>query len=257
MLRHAIESFEHGLEHFLDGTERSRKFALLHIDQGIELFLKEKAVQLGKSIYKSDGTTLNLHETFSSLKQLTLPEQPRIEELHDLRNAIQHKGLTPDEGSTQFYVQVPYAFVQRFLRDELATAIETILPHQYRALMEGQAIESTVVVSTDDIEKTSPSPGERIILGYTTLVRAIESLGQPDPKTGRIRLRKTLLDTAEQNGFDRKKMDELLTAVFAARGKVLHSDQQATEKEAQNVLKAVRKILTVIGYGDRIPGLSA
>lgn len=49
MFRHAIESFEHGLEHFLDGTDRSRKFALLHIDHAIELMLKEKCVQLGKS----------------------------------------------------------------------------------------------------------------------------------------------------------------------------------------------------------------
>ncbi len=65
MLKHAIESFEHGLEHFLDGTEKSRKFALLHIDHAIELLLKEKCVQLGKSIYRGDGTTLTIHEAFS------------------------------------------------------------------------------------------------------------------------------------------------------------------------------------------------
>ena len=67
MFLHAVESFEHGLQHHLDGTTKSRKFALLHIDQAIELFLKEKVVRLGKSIYKSDGTTLNLHEVFKSL----------------------------------------------------------------------------------------------------------------------------------------------------------------------------------------------
>ena len=39
MFVHASESFEHGLEHYLDGAERSRKFAILHIDQAIELFL--------------------------------------------------------------------------------------------------------------------------------------------------------------------------------------------------------------------------
>ena len=32
MLRHAFESFEHGLLHYLEGTELGRKFALLHID---------------------------------------------------------------------------------------------------------------------------------------------------------------------------------------------------------------------------------
>ena len=46
---------------------------MLHIDQAIELLLKEKVVQIGKSIYKSDGTTLSLHETFSSLRDMKLP----------------------------------------------------------------------------------------------------------------------------------------------------------------------------------------
>jgi hypothetical protein len=73
MFQHAVESFEHGLEHYLDGSQKGRKFALLHIDQAIELLLKEKVVQIGKSIYKSDGTTLSLHETFSSLRDMKLP----------------------------------------------------------------------------------------------------------------------------------------------------------------------------------------
>jgi hypothetical protein len=95
IFKHAIESFEHGLEHYLDGTEKSRKFGLLHIDHAIELLLKERCVRLGKSIYKNDGTTLTIHETFRSLSNsnVSVPEQPRLEELHDLRNTIQHKGL--------------------------------------------------------------------------------------------------------------------------------------------------------------------
>ena len=73
MFKHAIESFQHGLEHYLEGSERSRKFALLHIDQAVELMLKEKIVQLGKSIYKSNGSTLSMHEALKSLKELKLP----------------------------------------------------------------------------------------------------------------------------------------------------------------------------------------
>ena len=112
MLHHAFESFEHGLQHYIDGTEQSRKFALLHLDQAVELFLKEKIVRLGKSIYKTDGTTLTLHESFSSLKTLNIPERPRLEEVHDLRNTVQHKGLTPDHSSTEFYVKIVYEFVK-------------------------------------------------------------------------------------------------------------------------------------------------
>lgn len=67
MFTHAIESFEHALEHYVDGTTRGSKFAILHVDHAIEPCLKEKAVSLGKSIYKSDGQTLSMHEKFNSL----------------------------------------------------------------------------------------------------------------------------------------------------------------------------------------------
>lgn len=141
MFKHAIESFEHGLEHYLDGSDKSRKFAFLHIDQAIELFLKEKVVQIGKSIYKSDGNTLGIHETFNSLKALSIPEQPRLEELHDLRNTIQHKGLTPDVGSTHFYIEIAYNFVKRFLNSELGSVPEDILSKKHMAFMEGQPLD--------------------------------------------------------------------------------------------------------------------
>ena len=103
ILLHAIESFEHGLEHYVEGSPKSRKFALLHMDHAVELFLKEKVARLGKELYKSDGQTLNFHEVLRSLKDIEIPEKTRLQELHDTRNTIQHKGLTPDENTTNFY----------------------------------------------------------------------------------------------------------------------------------------------------------
>jgi SOS-response transcriptional repressor LexA len=120
LLRHALESFEHGLDHFLDGTETGRKFALLHIDQAIELIIKEKLVRMGKSISKGDGTTITIHEALNSLcKEISVLERPRLESLHDLRNNIQHTGLTVDAYTTDFYVIEAYKFVKKFLKDEL------------------------------------------------------------------------------------------------------------------------------------------
>ena len=111
---------------------------MLHVDQSVELFLKERCIQLGKSIYKSHGTTLIIHETFRSLeKEIEIPERPRLEELHDLRNTVQHKGLTPDASTTDFYIRVGYDFAKRFLETELSLPIADVLSRQHRALMEG------------------------------------------------------------------------------------------------------------------------
>ena len=75
MLRHAFESFEHGLLHYLEGTELGRKFALLHIDHAIELILKEKVVRTGQSIYRKDGKTITVHEAYAALVNIPIPEK--------------------------------------------------------------------------------------------------------------------------------------------------------------------------------------
>lgn len=119
MLKHALESIEHGLVHFLDGTETGRKFALLHLDHGIELAIKAEVVRQGHSIYQKEGRTIGFHQALDLLPCGSTPERPRLEDLHDFRNIVQHKGLTPDESTTDFYVKEAFAFICRFFKDAL------------------------------------------------------------------------------------------------------------------------------------------
>jgi len=137
MLRHALESFEHGILHYLDATELGRKFALLHLDHSIELVLKEKIASTGRSIYRKDGRTISVHEAYGALSNTSIPERPRLEDLHDFRNIIQHKGLTPDEHTTEFHVTQAYKFIKRFLKDELGVDLSAYLPHSLVVAMEG------------------------------------------------------------------------------------------------------------------------
>jgi hypothetical protein len=248
MFQHAIESFEHGLEHYLDGSTKSRKFALLHIDHAIELLLKEKVVQQGKTIYKSNGTTLNLHEAFGSLKSVEIPERPRLEELHDLRNVIQHKGLTPDSGSTQFYVEVAYNFVRRFLEEELSTPIEQVLSREHRAFLEGQPLlleKTDEVVAAFKEAQIAEDPSQRILMGYTALNRAVDILG--DPTTGKVLFRRTLRNAAKSLGFSPAVVDPHLNVVMRLRNQVVHSAYEPSEDDADDYIKAVKAILEMIG----------
>lgn len=136
MLRHALESFEHGILHYLDGTELGRKFALLHLDHSIELVLKEKIASTGRSIYRKDGKTITVHEAYATLSDTSIPERPRLEDLHDFRNIIQHKGLTPDEHTTEFYITQAYKFMKRFLKDELGVQLNAYVPGPLTGAME-------------------------------------------------------------------------------------------------------------------------
>ncbi len=251
MLRHALESFEHGLEHYLDGTERSRKFAILHIDQAIELFLKERVIQAGKSIYKTDGTTLSIHEAFNSLKnEATITERPRLEELHDVRNIIQHKGFLPDQGTTKFYIEIAYEFAKIFLVDELKLSIDQVLSIQHRSLMEGTSIikdTPTEILATLETVKTSNSPVNKILSAYTLLERAVTILPHTLNKNEKPNFKATLRNAALANGFKKEKFEKSFKSLMIMRGMIKGKAYEPTEKDAEGFIKSVANIFTLIG----------
>jgi hypothetical protein len=247
MFIHALESFRHSVEHYLDPTPRSRKFAILHMDHAVELFLKERVVGFGKSIYKSDGTTLNLHETFSALKSISIPERPRLEELHDLRNAIQHKGILPDSGTTQFFLNIGYQFAKRFLQEEMNFASSGLLSQKYQKRMEGLPPEGAEeVFAAMNSAQHAQSLVNRIVLGYTALNRAVVFL--EDRKVGKLSFRKSFRQEALQRGAKRKDIDTALQKVFNLRNKVIQSSYEPTPKDANEFFVAAYELLRLTGF---------
>jgi len=135
LLRSAFEVLEHGLWHFLrSNTSTDMKFALLHIDQAIELLLKERVRCGGKSIYKNPKETIGIWGAYDILeKELNckIPEKPDLELLHEERNNIQHKYANPSPDDTAFHVDRAMKFICRFTKDELKINIEQHIPSEY------------------------------------------------------------------------------------------------------------------------------
>lgn len=142
IINSAIESFTHGLEHMDMDDEKGRRFAFIHIDQAIELVMKEKLKNLGESIYRKNGKdTLTFYETLEALKEkgILVKERPFIEDLHDYRNNVQHKGLTPDQCTTNFYIKDKgYQFFRDFCLGELGITwreVEEIIKQNIKNLL--------------------------------------------------------------------------------------------------------------------------
>lgn len=128
LLRSAMETLDHGLWHFLRSeTSTDMKFALLHIDQAIELLLKEKVRSEGRSIYKNPKETISIWGAYETLEKevgCKIPEKADLELLHEERNNIQHKYANPSPQDAAFHVDKAMAFIRRFLKEELGTRIE-------------------------------------------------------------------------------------------------------------------------------------
>ncbi len=137
ILRSAFETLEHGLWHFFrSDTSTDMKFAILHIDQAIELLLKEKVRMGGKSIYKKQNPkeTITIWECYKILEDelhCQIPEKADLELIHEERNTIQHKYGNPDPRDTAFNVDKAVRFVSRFTKDEIGVDVADHISSEY------------------------------------------------------------------------------------------------------------------------------
>ena len=112
------------------------KFALLHVDQAIELLLKEKVRSAGRSIYKNPKETISIWGAYEILEKelgCKIPEKADLELLHEERNSIQHKYANPSPQDAAFHVEKAVAFIRRFLKDELGIRIEDHVSSEHLA----------------------------------------------------------------------------------------------------------------------------
>jgi len=137
LLRSAFEVLNHGLWHyFRSNTTPDMKFALLHVDQAIELLLKERVRVGGRSIHKANNPkeTISIWGAYDILaKELTvnIQEKPDLELLHEERNNIQHKYANPSPEDAGFHVANAMKFIRRFVKDELKIDIKDYVPSDY------------------------------------------------------------------------------------------------------------------------------
>ena len=135
LFRSAVEVLEHGLWHFFrSDTTVDMKFAIMHVDQAIELLLKERVLRGGKSIYKTPKETISIWKAYEILEKdlaCTIPERPKLEMLHEERNSIQHKYANPSPADAVFLIEGAFAFVERFMMEELDAPIDDHLPSAY------------------------------------------------------------------------------------------------------------------------------
>ena len=137
LIRSAMEVLEHGLWHFFrSDTVTDMRFAILHVDQAIELFMKERVRAAGRSIHKARNSkeTLGIYALYEILENelhCSIPERADLELLHEERNSIQHKYLNPSPEDASFHIEKGVQFVRRFLKDELGEDIYEYVSSNY------------------------------------------------------------------------------------------------------------------------------
>jgi hypothetical protein len=134
LLRSALEVLNHGLWHyFRSDTAADMKFALMHVDQAVELMLKECVRSNHKSIYKNPKETITMWGAYEILDELkiNIPEKADLELLHEERNNIQHKYSNPSPDDAAFHIEKAMGFIRRFTKEQLNLDIKEHVPSDY------------------------------------------------------------------------------------------------------------------------------
>ena len=130
LFQSSFDLFSHSIEHFNLGTERDRKFVIMHLANAVELIFKDLMLDLGLSIYKNPKETITITgaiETLSKDKGIKIPHLNKLELLIDERNALQHRYGFPNELTTIFYMEATYSFFKEFLKENYNLDIEIVL----------------------------------------------------------------------------------------------------------------------------------
>lgn len=133
MLQMALDLLVHGLQHFIAGDPLDHRLAILHMDQSVELALKERVRHGGKQIMKPGGKeSISLYEAYKQLEEIgvVIFERANLDLLHEQRNQIQHLFASPDAHTTRFHLDNTLLFFARFLSDEFALRLLDFVPDE-------------------------------------------------------------------------------------------------------------------------------
>jgi hypothetical protein len=138
----ALDSLTHGIEHFMDGGTFNLKYALLHVAQAVELFLKARLaaehpllVQLDPAKVGGDSKTVGwdgaYHRLVAAGIQLPHGAHAAITALHAARNRVQHHRLETTRAEVQSQIGQGIRFLESFLSAELDLSLSDELDETF------------------------------------------------------------------------------------------------------------------------------
>jgi len=248
IFKSCIEILNHALDHYYEKNSlRNRKLAILHMDQALELILKEKVRLLGKSIYKGKKETIGIWEAYKILTEnkCNIPEWPDIELIHDERNAIQHKFASPDKSTTEFYIDNTIKFFERFLFEEFnKTNLRSLLyktPKIKRKKIHDRIDE---LISSAEVITKRDKATCILLLNHALILwmrkKVIEEHGE---RTNYRRIHDMVIFLKKKDLIAIKKMNKIQSLIHL-RNEIAYSEKIPTTTTCANMIKFLKRLVS-------------
>lgn len=258
LFQSAIELFGHAIEHFNGGSQRDRKFVILHLANAVELIFKDKLLDLGESIYSNPKETISIHASLEKLAKSNakVPNFSKIQLLIDERNTIQHRFGFPDELTTLFYINATYEFFDAFLQDNYSLSLNEVLKEaiQSETLQEFYLFKNPENSEFSDLLKlTNKHPVSALLSAYSyfeTLIQEVLMFDRQGQIAQESEIRSQVMLT--MSVFKRHEIE--LPSDFhnnyddlrELRNQVAHAKTEPSTKEVKSAIRFIMefKVLT-------------
>ena len=264
LFQSSLELFGHSIEHFNWGTEKDRKFVILHLANAVELIFKDLLLDLGESIYKNPKETITITGSIKTLteeKGITIPNLNKLELLIDERNSLQHRYGFPNELTTIFYMEATHSFFKDFLKENYDLDIDEVISEFVTPedLATFQLRKATTSHELDKLSKLSKvHPVGALLSAYAYLEKQLiqiretvnNSIPQDDKSERNVRFRIMRLTNPdflprmfdeygiELQNTERKKLSELRHL----RNQTAHGRDEPEQKTVSEMIKFIKSL---------------
>lgn len=245
LVKSAEELIVHGLDHFTMGDNPiDFKLAILHLDQAVELLLKEKVRLLGVSIYKNDlKTTISIHNCYEILlqKKIEIPEKANLDLLHDERNIIQHKYANPNEETASFHVESALQFLERFLYEEFKIKLNDFVPpallknNRLKVVSPNSKIRTMMKSAASNVLR---DPSSSVLSIATALESTLQMAWQSLEENVRTKpwSRRNMISDLAKSLVLTVDDAKILNTLLETRNRIAHTDEVPSSDDAEKFL---------------------
>lgn len=187
LTENAIDSFQHGVEHFLNGDDSAKdlKATIIHVFHAVELFLKAALASVHPSLIYSkidegkiqaNAHTVSFEKLLWRLQNFDIDLSPddvkHLKSLQALRNSIEHHQVSGNRAQVEGYVAHAIAFLDSFLPQWLHFDLREIVEAEVYADIRDRAYshELRQRVANERLERHLPA-GEDVLLSPSLVVQ--------------------------------------------------------------------------------------
>lgn len=169
----AIDSLEHGLEHFLtdEPSARDLKATIIHVFHALELFLKAALAKVHRNLIFSridegpirDGShTVSFEKLLWRLQNFDVDLSDEaikhLKSLQFVRNSIEHHKVAGRRDDVERYISHAIAFLEEFLPEHLAIELKGVLKADQYSLVQERvySYDQRLALATQRLERDIP-----------------------------------------------------------------------------------------------------